>query len=265
MSEYTFDQDEYLKRINFNGTPSQDFEFLKSIHLAQHRTIPFENFDICLGKAIDLEPQALVNKIIKNKRGGYCFELNGLFLMALKSFGFEVRALLGRVHLSEIPTGRGHQVTLVSIDGKEWIVDLAFGSNTPITPIPFICNQPISFESRTYRIIASELYGYMLQSMLGEEWQNLYSFDLSHVCQNDIGHGNHYTSTCQKSFFTFSRIAARPVEYGMTSLFNYNLKKIIHGVEENIIIEEGQSYIDMLNKEFGIELKAKYEDLNRLK
>ena len=124
MSDFIFNKDEYLKRINFEGTISNNFEFLKSLHHAQQRTIPFENFDICLGKNINLEPEALVQKLIKNKRGGYCFELNGLFLLALKSFGFKARALLGRVHITGEPTGRGHQVTLVAIEGKKWLVDL---------------------------------------------------------------------------------------------------------------------------------------------
>ncbi|RNL90389.1 arylamine N-acetyltransferase [Sinomicrobium pectinilyticum] len=264
MDNFSFNRDEYLKRINFNGRISDNFEFLKSIHRAQHRTIPFENFDICLGRNINLEPDVLVEKMVKNKRGGYCSELNGLFLLALKSFGFEARTLLGRVHLKGKPTGRGHRVTLVTIEGEKWLVDTGFGVDTPPVPIPLTCDRPVSFEDQTFRLKESSLYGFMLQSKHDTDWKNLYSFDLNHVCAGDIEYGNYFTSTHPRSFFVSSRVAALPVENGMISLFNMELKKRINGKEEKIFLEAGESYIHVLEQEFGIVLDAKYEDLKPL-
>ena len=159
---------------------------MKSIHLAQHTSIPFENFDICLGRNIKADSESLVQKMVKNKRGGYCLELNGLLLLALKSFGFDARSLLGRVHITGKPTGRGRQVTLVTIEGKRWLVDLGFGAESPPVPIPLVCNGPIIFENQTYRLLENELFGYFLQNIHNEEWRNLYSFDLSHICRGDI-------------------------------------------------------------------------------
>ena len=264
MNDFIFNKELYLKRINFEGTIANDFEFLKAIHHAQHRTIPFENFDICLGRNIKLEPKALVQKLVNKKRGGYCFELNGLLLLALKSFRFEARALLGRVHMTGEPTGRGHQVTLVSFEGKQWMVDLGFGSESPSIPIPLVFNEPISFKNQTFQLIESKLYGYMLQTKQENNWKNLYSFDLNHVCPGDIAYGNHYTSTNQNSFFTSSRVAALPIENGMVTLLNNKLKKTIKGKEEIILLEKGQSYLDTLEQEFGIVIDAKYEDLKPL-
>lgn len=261
MSDFIFNKDEYLKRINFLGAISADLDFVKAIHHAQHRTIPFENFDICLRRNINLEPKALVQKLIKNKRGGYCFELNGLLLLALKSFGFEARALLGRIHKTGEPTGRGHQVTLVVIDGKKWLVDAGFGGESPPVPIPLVYNEPVSFENQTFQLIESNLYGFMLQSKHEKEWKNLYSFDLNHVCPGDIEYGNHFTSTSQNSFFFTARVAALPVENGAITLFNNEIKKVINGKEEIILLEEGQSYLNTIELEFGIVIDAKYEDL----
>jgi len=265
MSDFKFNIEEYLERIKFEGRVSDTFECLKAIHHAQHMTIPFENFDICLGKNINLEPADIFQKLVKNKRGGYCFELNGLLLLALQSIGFQARAVLGRVHTKGEPTGRGHFISLVTLNEKNWIVDSGFGSESPSFPIPLVCNQVFTSNNQTFQLVNSNLFGYMLQSKDGSEWKNLYSFDLNHVCAGDIEYGNHYTSTSPKSFFTFSRTAALPIENGMITLLNHNLKKVINGKEENIELEEKPSYIKMLEKEFGIELEAKIEDLKPIK
>ncbi|HAH57410.1 MAG: arylamine N-acetyltransferase [Lentimicrobiaceae bacterium] len=265
MSGFTFNKEEYLNRINFDGKVSINFECLKSIHHAQHTTIPFENFDICLGRNINVDPESLVHKMVRNKRGGYCSELNGLLLLALKSFGFEARPLLGRVHITGEPTGRGHQVTLVTIDEKRWLVDLGFGAGSPPVPIPLVCNVPVMFENQTYRLIEIELFGYMLQRMNDEDWRSLYSFDLSHVCRGDIEYGKHYTSTSPESIFVNSRVAALPVKNGMITLFNNSLKKIINGKEEVMLLKDDSSYLSIIEKEFGIEIDAKFEDLRPLK
>lgn len=261
MSDFKFNINEYLKRIKFDEKVSNTFEDLKAIHHAQHRTIPFENFDICLGKGINLDSSTIFQKLIMNKRGGYCFELNGLLLMALKTIGFEARALLCRVHIKGEATGRSHLISLVTINEKNWIVDSGFGAETPSFPIPLVCDQIFRSNNQTFQLLSSDLYGYMLQTKNGDEWKNLYSIELNHVCAGDIEYGNHFTSTSPKSFFTTSRTAALPVENGMITLFNHNLKKVINGKKENILLEENQSYISIIEKEFGIELDVKIEDL----
>lgn len=265
MSDFTFNKQEYLNRIQHEHNISVDFESLKSIHHAQHLNIPFENFDICLGRNIQLSPAAIFQKLVRQKRGGYCFELNGLLLMALKSFGFEARPLLGRVHLSEEPTGRSHQTTLVTIEGESWLVDLGFGAESPPIPIPFICHKPVTFKNQTYRLIESELFGYILQSKQDQSWKDLYSFDLSHVFDIDIKYGNYYTSTNPDSFFVNARMIALPLENGMLTLFNDRFKKVIGGKEEIIFLKDDPSYLKVLEKEFGIEIDAAYEDLKPLK
>ncbi|CAL2095935.1 N-hydroxyarylamine O-acetyltransferase [Tenacibaculum sp. 190524A02b] len=264
MSKFIFNKEKYLERIKFQDTVTVSYESLKAIHRAQHLTIPFENFDICLGRSINLEPMDIVNKLIDRKRGGYCFELNGLLLMALNSFGFDARPLLSRVHVTGKPTGRGHQMTLVTIEEKKWIVDLGFGSNSPLLPIPLVFNKVISYENNSYRLIDSKLYGYMLQKKEIEEWKDLYSFDLSFIYDGDIEYGNHFSSTSKNSFFTNKRVAAIPVKNGIITLLDTKLKRMINGKEEMFEIEEGNAYLEMLNKEFGIEIDAKYDDLKPL-
>ncbi len=131
MPEYSFAKKEYLTRIKYSKKITPTLESLAAIQNAQLMAIPFENFDLCLKKKIILEPEDLVEKLLRHKRGGYCFELNALLLMALQSFGFSARPLLARVHLSDKAAGRGHQISLVVIEGKQYLVDVGFGALTP--------------------------------------------------------------------------------------------------------------------------------------
>ncbi|PWJ43003.1 arylamine N-acetyltransferase family protein [Sediminitomix flava] len=261
MTDFYFDQQQYRLRIGYFDEITPTLPSLSAIHRAQHLSIPFENFDICLGKGINLSSDHLFNKLIKQKRGGYCFELNGILLLALQSFDFSARALLGRVHLSGKPTGRGHQITLVSFGEEKYIVDAGFGSNTPPMPIPLVCNSEFSFQDQSFKLVNTALFGYMLQTKYENGWKDLYSFELNHVCEGDIAYGNHYTSTSPDSLFTKSRVAVIRKENGIITLLNRRIRKALNGKEEIIFLEENQSYISALKEHFGIELNTQYEQL----
>ncbi|MDX1774658.1 N-hydroxyarylamine O-acetyltransferase [Oceanihabitans sediminis] len=264
MSDFIFNKQEYLRRINLEAPISVNYESLKALHRAQHLSIPFENIDICLGKNIPIDAHSIFQKLVKHKRGGYCFELNGLLLLALQAYGFEVRPLLGRVHLTGEPGGRTHQALLVTIDSQTWLVDVGFGAESPTIPIPFVINEVVRFEHRSFRLVSSELFGYMLQSNQGDTWKNLYSFDLSPVLDIDLKLGNHFTSTSPDSFFINARIAALPVPYGVLTLYNDRFKKVINGKEEQIFLKDDASYLSFLAEAFDIHLEANYKDLKAI-
>ncbi|PCJ42540.1 MAG: N-hydroxyarylamine O-acetyltransferase [SAR86 cluster bacterium] len=261
MNKYKFDKNKYLNRINLTKNIENDIESLEAIQHGQLMSIPFENFDICLNKEISLEPGNIINKLIKNERGGYCFELNALMLMALKSFGFSARPLLGRVHLSGTPTGRGHQISLVEIEGEQWLVDVGFGAETPSKPIQLNFNHPIECNGQVYRLIDDELFIYMLQRKSTEGWKDLYSFDLNYICSGDIEYGNHFTATSPSSRFVTSRVAALPIQNGVVTLLNHTLKRRQDGKVTVVELEENESYISALESHFGIKLNASYSDL----
>jgi N-hydroxyarylamine O-acetyltransferase len=264
MNENHFNIDAYFQRINYGEGTSVTADTLKSIHHAQLFTIPFENFDIQLGRVINLNPEAIFEKLIRKKRGGYCFELNGLFLTALQSIGFDARPLLARVHITGTPTGRGHQIELITINGKQWIADVGFGGDTPRTPIPLKLNHSTIHNGQKIRLVEAGHFGIMLQTERDDEWIDLYSFDLSHVFPDDIDYGNHFTSTHPSSLFVSARVAALPLKNGSKTLFNTTLKKVIAGNEELIELEVGKAYLNALKTHFGIELDAPYEELRSL-
>lgn len=261
MNRVNFEQDAYLQRINLRGSIMATADGLEALHRAQLYSIPFENFDILLERGIHLEPSALFNKLVHRPRGGYCFELNGLFLMALQSLGFNARPLLARVHLTGTPSGRGHQLTLVSIRGWEWITDVGFGSQNMRAPLPLERDHPIMRDGQTYRLKASGPFGTMLQALENDRWQDLYSFDRGHVYPSDIAYGNHYTATHPDSFFTFKKVAARHLQNGVYTLSDTTLKSVINGTQQAQELKQGQAYLDALQKYFGIELDASPEAL----
>ena len=264
MKPFKFDPHAYLRRVNYVGETTPTLNTLKALHHAHLYTIPFENFDIQLGRSINLSPETIFEKLVHQKRGGYCFELNGLFLMALKAFGFDARPLLARVHIAGTPTGRGHQIELITIEGRQWIADVGFGADTPHAPIPLELNHSTTHDGQTVRLVKDDYFGIMLQSSKEEQWVDIYSFDLGYVCPADIDYGNHFTSTHPSSLFVFARVAALPVENGVITLFNNTLKKITAGNESVQELAAGQAYFDALKKHFRIELDVPFEKLQPL-
>jgi N-hydroxyarylamine O-acetyltransferase len=264
METDVFDSEAYLERVNLSGSVRSTEDRLADLQRAQLYTIPFENFDILLERGISLDPAVLCSKLVNRKRGGYCFELNGLFLMALQAFGFDARALLARVHLNGTPSGRGHQIALVTIRGRQWIADVGFGNPNLRVPIPLEFNRPFPQDGREVRLIDAGHFGTMLQARIDEQWQNLYSFELGHVFPPDILYGNHYASTHPNSLFTTARVAALATPEGATTLLNTTLKRTLAGKEQVQELEEGPGYLDALQTCFGIKLDAAYADLRPL-
>lgn len=131
-----FDRDAYLMRVGLDHMVSTTEESLAALHRAQTFAIPFENFDIQLGRGVSLAPEMLFDKLVNHQRGGYCFELASLFGMALDAFGFERRPLLARSQRRGAPSPRTHMVNLVRLAGREWIADPGFGPIQLRTPMP---------------------------------------------------------------------------------------------------------------------------------
>lgn len=264
MDLHDFHLAAYLQRIRFSGSTDVSLDTLARLHHAHFHTIPFENFDILLGRGIDLDPQAVFNKLVRKQRGGYCFELNGLFLQALQALGFRARALLARVHLTGTPSGRGHQLELVSIDDRDWLVDVGFGINSPRGPIPLEWGKSTRRGGQTLRLTDGGRFGTMLQTLEKGAWKDLYSFDLEYVFPGDIAYGNHYTSTHPDTFFTASRVAALPRPDGGVTLLDRTLKITTNGRETLQTLPDSPAYLDALKKYFSIELDASYDDLKPL-
>lgn len=250
----SLDVDAYLRRIGFEGRPDASAETLKKLHLGHAFHIPFENLDIHLGRKIVLDPRALFDKLIVNKRGGYCHEINSLFYYLLQQLGFNVQLLMARVMLGAEAIGpKLHQLLLIETGGGRWIVDPAFGGYCLIAPLPLAAGHEEKQFSEKFRLVTHETRGYILQCETQNKWFDLYSFNLTFYHPIDFMLPNYYSSTSPDSLFTQKTICAKPTPEGRVYLTDGELK-IRKGGETIIRRLSGPEVTAALRQHFGIEL-----------
>jgi N-hydroxyarylamine O-acetyltransferase len=167
-------------------------------------------------------------------------------------------SIMARVHMRGEPSGRVHQLILLTVDGRPWIADTGFGGPGLRAPIPLEPDVERTQLGARCRLVDAGPFGTMLQRHLDGGWRDLYSFDLGHVGPADIALGNHFTSTHPSSFFTFSRVAARQTPGGRVALLDLTLRRVEQGVETVEELPDGAAFLDAVASAFGIELDAPY-------
>lgn len=128
--------DRYVARLGYAGPRDVSLRTLRDLHRAHLFAIPFENLDIHLGVPMTLDVEAMFAKLVDEQRGGWCFEMNGVFGRVLETLGFDVRYLSGAVGRAQggWRAQGNHLVLLVTLD-RPWIVDVGFGDGF-LTPLP---------------------------------------------------------------------------------------------------------------------------------
>src|SRR5690606_7025466 len=133
------DLDAYCARIGYDGPREPTLATLRALHALHPAAIAFEALDVMLGRGIDLAPAAVEAKLVHQRRGGYCFEQNGLFQRVLAAMGFEVEALLARVlwrtPADAPPRPRTHMALRVMVEGEPWLADVGFGGCVMTAPL----------------------------------------------------------------------------------------------------------------------------------
>jgi N-hydroxyarylamine O-acetyltransferase len=146
------DLEAYLDRIGHAGPVRPDLATLRALHRAHLLAIPYENLDVQLGRPLTTEPAAAYDKIVNRRRGGWCYEMNGLFAWALDQVGFKVTRMAGgamRELRGDAAVGN-HLVLLVELDGERWIADVGFGDGMP-DPFPLAVG-PLAAEGFAFRL-----------------------------------------------------------------------------------------------------------------
>jgi N-hydroxyarylamine O-acetyltransferase len=202
------DLDAYLARIGL-GSPTEQ-PGLAELHRAHVAAIPFENLDPRRGVAVSLEPADLEDKLVRRRRGGYCFEQNLLLKAALDAQGAQVDLFLARVRLGRppgTPRPRTHLVLRVRADGRDWHADVGYGRGTLLEPIPFGTGGPYEQSGWRYRVIQDgpEL---VLQTGQDAGWVDLYGFVPEPVPFIDVETSNWFTCTHPRSPFVTGLIVA---------------------------------------------------------
>ena len=168
---------QYLARIGYQGDTPLCRETLDRLQTLHYETVPYENLDILRGKPISFEIGDLFDKIVTRRRGGYCFELNGLYGWLLSSLGFAVGDYMARFLLREpeIPMRR-HRVLVVSLDGRRYLCDVGVGLEVPRKTILLEEGTLQNDGFTTYKIKKDPFLGWVLWEEYRGEWIQYYSF-----------------------------------------------------------------------------------------
>ncbi|HLO46804.1 MAG TPA: arylamine N-acetyltransferase [Kamptonema sp.] len=216
------DLDAYFQRIGYSGECSPKLTTLQAIHQRHSQTIAFENINSLLKQPVLLDLESLQQKLIRERRGGYCFEQNSLLRAVLLALGFQVRNLAARV-LWNLPEGtiapRSHMVLSVNIDGEPYIADVGFGGLTLTTPLALTPEIEQSTSHEPFRLSAMDR-SYIMQAYIKQEWKSLYRFDLIEQELPDYEVSNWYVSTHPSSIFTTNLLAAKPDSNCRYALWN---------------------------------------------
>jgi arylamine N-acetyltransferase len=258
MADMTLDLAGYFERIDYHGAADPTLDVLQDLVTAHTRSIPFENLDPLLGRPIDdLSPEALSDKLVRRRRGGYCYEHNGLFGYVLAELGFGVRRFGARVVWTLAPDApvpsQTHTLLAVALPGDQqrYLVDVGFGGQTPTSPILLETGSVQQTTLEPYRL-REDGDSLVLQAQIRGDWQSLYQFANRAAPPIDLKVGSWYASTHPSSHFVTSLIATTVSAEGRCNLSGRHLAIHRGGATEKIRLDDAAAVVDTLSDRFGI-------------
>jgi len=249
----SMDVEAYLRRIEYNGPNQLTSATLRNLHRQHLFTVPFENLDIPLGTPIPLDMSQLYQKIVVRRRGGFCYELNGLFGEMLRAMGFRVEMLSARVRREDGGFGPEFDHMLLKVDLEEpWLVDVGFGDSF-VDPIVFHAGGADQVNGHRYVVLPK-----------GQDWELLREDDIGQVplyVFSDVPHPlSDYQEMCifhqtsAESHFTKSWICSRATPDGRITLANMRLIVTREGSREEIMLSTEGDLRRCLREAFAVEL-----------
>jgi N-hydroxyarylamine O-acetyltransferase len=216
------DLDAYFQRIGYKGARTPTLETLRAIHVRHTETIAFENLNPLLGWPVPLDPASLQQKMVRDGRGGYCFEHNILFKHALDALRFRVTGLAARVlwgAAENTVTARTHMLLHVDLDGQPYIVDVGFGGVTLTGPLRLETDIEQATPHEPFRLLKAN-DEFIEQVNIRGDWVSLYRFNLQENLLPDYEVTNWYLSNHPGSLFVTGLLAARPAPDRRYALMN---------------------------------------------
>jgi len=206
------DLDAYFERIGYADARTPTLETLRELHLLHTQAIPFENLTPLLKQPVNLDAESLQRKLVHEGRGGYCYELNGLFALVLDALGFRVTRLGARVvYLGDVNSfpPRTHMLLRVDLGDESWIADVGFGGMVLTAPLRMAIDIEQETPHEPFRIVRWR-DEYLLEGLVRDAWVPLYRFTLQEQAPSDYELGNWYVSTHPTSLFVNFLMASRP-------------------------------------------------------
>nr|WP_314427260.1 arylamine N-acetyltransferase [uncultured Erwinia sp.] len=252
MHSNNFDLSSYFRRINYTGPAAADTATLHALMRHQLFAVPFENLDVQAGKIVSLDPDEIADKVLKRYRGGYCYEVNGLFAMALEALNIPYRFVAARPMFYPVRRPKTHMAVVAEVGGRQWLCDLGFGSYGIRAPVALdILDSDIVQDFDTFRLSRSAKGEYLLQAKVEGEWCNQYGFDLTPQEWIDFVPANYLNSTHPDAIFMQKRVIVQHLPEGRAILLGNMLKTVTaNGVEKRQLTDD--EVADLLKDNFGL-------------
>ncbi|OYY93895.1 MAG: acetyltransferase [Hydrogenophilales bacterium 28-61-23] len=255
MQAENFQLSAYFQRIGYLGEARPDLACVAEIMRCQLHNVPFENLDVQAGKGISLAPEAIVDKIVGRRRGGYCYEVNGLLAMALAALGVPYRFVGCRPMTYPARRPRTHMALLARLDGEEWLCDVGFGSYGMRAPMRLNETDEVRQDFDTFQLTRPNEREYQLRAKVDGDWADQYCFDLAYHEWIDFLPANWLNSTHPDTIFTKHLIVMRQTPDGRVILFGGRLKTVARG--EVKLRQVPPDEIDrVLRETFGLDLAS---------
>lgn len=252
-----FSLDAYLSRIAYDGPRDASLEALRALHRCHTAAIPFENLNPLLGWPVGLDIASLEAKLVRGRRGGWCFEQNTLLCHALESMGFAVQGRAARVLWGNVGGylgPRSHMVLEVALDGQAWLADVGFGGVTLTGPLVMAPEIEQATPHETFRLMEPSPGDYVLEAQL-ETWLPLYRFRRDEQLLPDYEVSSWYLCTHPDSWFRRDLAAARSFPGGRVGLRNnvFTVRRTGRAAETTVLRTAGEIRT-VLERDFHIEL-----------
>jgi N-hydroxyarylamine O-acetyltransferase len=262
----TFRLTEYLKRIGIDGTVKPDLTTLSAIHAAQVDAIPFEGLDPFLGRPVKLDLAEIQEKILSNRRGGYCFEQNTLLKAALEAIGFSVTGLAARVRWMAPPDSplgpRSHMLLKIDLPEGPYLADAGFGACLLDRPLPFETDVEHGTAMGRFRLTQTAgMFSLNVRQPSG--WRIAYVFNLEPQFASDYELANWYTSTNPKVPFVGTVIIERLTRDRRYKLVNnrFIIETCNGKVASERVIRSAEEFGQVLDQTFHISPPAPAQEI----
>lgn len=246
--------DAYLKRINYNGSRDVSAETLRALQIAHLINVPFENLSIHAGEPIVLNEDALFTKVVEQKRGGFCYECNGLFAGLLRALGFDVAMLAAGVAKRDGGFGPvfDHMTLMVTLDDR-WLADVGFGDSF-LDPLLLDSREDQVQGTRSFRLVADDDHLVLMRREDGDDWQPQYRFTLQPYTFPDYEETCRFHQTSPDSHFTKGLICSRATEDGRITLsdMRYITTSGPQRLRDEQTLSSREDYDRLLRDQFGI-------------
>lgn len=246
--------DAYLERIGYSGSRDATEDTLVRLHRSHMFAVPFENLDIAMGRPIVLSLEALFDKIVRRRRGGFCYELNGLFAWLLGQLGFRVTLLSARVWDGERPGPEfDHMALLVECDARALVADVGFGDSF-LEPLLLDGSESSGPHARSYRVTGSGPDLVLERRDGGEAWKPEYVFSLTPRRLAEFDAMCEYHQTSPSSHFTRNSICSLATPAGRRTLSGRRAIETTGSGRSERTVEDEEEYRALLADWFHVQL-----------